>query len=88
MKASTRKAWPIRSLRWMAQMPEELLGKDVKELKEWIRKTIPVKGDRILWRQKLTGEMRRKRRGDPGQEGGDRSRQEKEPEEAEEEVVN
>ena len=67
MKASTRKAWSIRSLRWMAHMPQELLLKDVslqstkQELKKWIRGSVPVKGDRILWGQKLTGEMMRKR---------------------------
>ena len=55
MKASTKKAWSVRSLRWMAQMPEGLIEKDItlkstmKELKEWIRGSIPVKGDRILW---------------------------------------
>ena len=68
MKASTRKAWSIRSLRWMAQMPQELLVKDIsllstkKELKKWIKGTVPVKGDRILWGQKLTGEMKRRRK--------------------------
>ena len=66
MKASTRKAWSVRSLRWMAQMPKDLLVKDValqstkKELKKWIRESVPVKGDRILWGQKLTREMKRK----------------------------
>ena len=59
-----------------------------RELKEWIRRTISVKGDRILWGQKLTGEMRRNRRGDPGQEDDDGSRQQEEQEEAEEEDVN
>ena len=70
MKASTKKAWSIRSLRWMAQMPEELIEKNIalkstkEELKKWIRATVPVKGDRILWGQKLTGDMRRnKKRG-------------------------
>ena len=54
MKASTRKAWSVRSLRWMAQMPEELVGKDIAlhstktELKKWIRGSVHVKGDRIL----------------------------------------
>ena len=68
LKASTKKAWSIRSLRWMAQMPEELVVKDIslqstkKELKKWIRGSVPVKGDRILWGQRLTGEMERKRR--------------------------
>ena len=73
LKASTRKAWSIRSLRWMAQMPEELIKKDIglqstkTELKKWIRGRVPVKGDRILWGQKLTAEMERKRR--PGNAG-------------------
>ena len=54
MKASTIKAWSIRSLRWMAQMPQELLLKDFsfqstkQELKKWIRGSVPVNGDRIL----------------------------------------
>ena len=35
-----------------------------KQMKEWIRGSIPVKGDRILWGEKLTGEMMRKTRRD------------------------
>ena len=92
MKASKRKAWSIRCLRWMVQMPEELLRKDVslkstkKELKEWVRKTIPVKGDRILWGQKLTGETKRKRKNGPSRsEGSDTDRQEQDPEKEKEE---
>ena len=83
MKNSTKKAWSIRSLRWMAQMPEELIGKDVtlkstkKELKEWIRRSIPVKGDRILWGEKLTGEMMRKTRRGPRDPEDDGNGQEK-----------
>ena len=99
MKASTRKAWSIRCLRWMEHMPEALINKDVKlkgtkkELKEWIRKSIPVKGDRILWGQKLTGETRRKRKRNPArQDNDDGSGQEEEPaveeEESREEVEN
>ena len=93
MKASTKKAWSIRSLRWMAQMPEELIEKDVKlkstkkELKEWVRGAVPVKGDRILWGQKLTGEMRRKRRKSPAEpeDDNDRSDKEKDPGKVQEE---
>ena len=92
MKASTRKSWSIRCLRWMEHMPEALINKDVKlkgtkkELKEWIRKSIPVKGDRILWGQKLTGETRRKRKRNPArQDNDDGSGQEEEPAAEEEE---
>ena len=76
----------------MVHMPEELLNKDVKlkgtkkDLKEWVRKTIPVKGDRILWGQKLTGETRRKRKRSPArQEGDDEGGNEEEPAGEEEE---
>ena len=84
MKASTRKIWSIRCLRWMEHMPEELINMDVKlkgtknERKEWIRKSIQVKGDRLLWGQKLTEETRRKR--NPArQEDDHESGQEEEP---------
>ena len=61
-------------------MPEELLSTN-KELKEWIRKTNPVKGDRILWGQKLTGETRRKKKNCPSRSEGDNTdRQKHDPE--------
>ena len=94
MKASTKKAWSIRSLRWMAQMPDKLIKKNIKlksskeELKKWIRETVPVKGDRILWGQKLTGGMRRKKKrgqaeteGDKDGNGRNENTEEKEEEE-------
>ena len=75
-------------------MPEELLLKDVslknskKELKEWIRRTIPVKGNRILWGQMLTGETRRKmKNGLVMLEGNDRNGQNEDPKEKEEEEL-
>ena len=101
MKASTRKAWSVRSLRWMTQMPEELVGKDIAlhstktELKKWIRGSVHVKGDRILWGKKLTGEMERKRRGgeagpekDNGRDGNEDNTGEIHEEEEDIDVIN
>ena len=71
LKATTRKAWSYRSLRWLEQMPEALRRKDFNlkatktELKQWVKHHIPVRGDRILWGRALSGEMRRRKR-NPG----------------------
>ena len=78
MKASTRKAWSWRSLRWMEQMPESLKSGNIslkavkKELKAWVKHHIPVRGDRILWGQPLTGDMKRRKAkdGEPDDEDG------------------
>ena len=76
LKATTRKAWSNRSLRWLEQMPEELRRKDMKlkssknELKQWVKHHVPVRGDRILWGRPLTGEMRRRKRGLGGEDVG------------------
>ena len=80
MKATTRKAWSVRVLRWMELMPGEIKEMDMtrkhakKELKKWIKHVIPVRGDRVLWGQPLTGDQRRKRArenpGPPHQGGG------------------
>ena len=67
MKATTRKAWSVRVLRWLELMPVvikegDMTKKPQKEnLKRWIKHTIPVRGDRILWGQPLTGAQRRRR---------------------------
>ena len=48
MKATTRKAWSWRSLRWLEQMPEDLKSANIslkvvkKELKAWVKHHIPV----------------------------------------------
>ena len=48
LKATTRKAWSYRSLRWLEQMPEGLRRKDFKlkstktELKKWVKHHIPI----------------------------------------------
>ena len=80
MKATTRKAWSVRVLRWMELMPGEIKGGDMtkkhakEELKKWIKHVIPVRGDRVLWGQPLTGHQRRRRarenQGPPHQGGG------------------
>ena len=68
LKATPRKAWSYRSLRWLEQMPNKLSKRDVKlkatqkELKQWVKHHVPVRGDRILWGRPLTGEMMRRRR--------------------------
>ena len=55
LKATTRKAWSYRSLGWLEQLPEALRRQDVKlkatqkELKQWVKHHVPVRGDRILW---------------------------------------
>ena len=54
MKLTTRKSWAVRSTRWMAQIPKNLLNSCVKknsskkELKKWCSENIPTTGDRIL----------------------------------------
>ena len=55
MKASSRRAWSVRSLRWLERIPAGIKELDVageaskKELKMWVRRHIHVRGDRILW---------------------------------------
>ena len=73
MKATTKKAWSVRVLRWLELMPGEVQNGDMTKrkgkegLKKWIKHVIPVRGDRILWGQPLTGDQRRRRaREDPG----------------------
>ena len=50
-------------------MPDSLRRKDVKvkatktELKQQVKHHAPVRGDRILWVRPLTGEMKRRKRG-------------------------
>ena len=89
LKATTRKAWSYRSLRWLEQMPDSLRRRDVKlkatqkELKQWVKHHVPVRGDRILWGRPLTGDMRRKRRENEVLEEEDR---EPEPENREEQT--
>ena len=76
MKMTTRKSWSYRSLRWLEKMPESLREKDPTkratktELKKWVRDQIPVRGCRIMWGQKLTGEVKRKRRDAQGDAAG------------------
>ena len=59
LKASTRKAWSIRAIRWMAKIPSNIKDLPVggeagkKELKMWVRRHIHVRGDRILWGRQL-----------------------------------
>ena len=67
MKATTRKAWSVRVLRWLELIPEHIKQEDMtkrtgrEELKRWIKHTIPVRGDRVLWGRPLTGDQRRRR---------------------------
>lgn len=67
LKATTRKAWSVRVLRWLELMPGDIKEADMtkkavkEELKKWIRHVIPVRGDRILWGKPLVGEQRRRR---------------------------
>ena len=76
IKMTTRKSWSYRSLRWLEKMPETLREKDPTrkatkiELKKWVRDQIPVRGCRIMWGKKLTGEVRRNRRDDQGAGAG------------------
>ena len=44
-----------------------------KDLKAWVKHHVAVRGDRILWGQPLTGDMRRRKAkvGEPGNGGGD-----------------
>ena len=68
MKMTTRKSWSYRSLRWLERLPVTLREKDPTrkatkdELKKWVRDQIPVRGCRIMWGQKLTGDVGRRRR--------------------------
>ena len=79
MKATSKKAWSVRVLRWLELMPEQIKQGDMtkrkikEELKLWIKHTIPVRGDQVLWGQKLTGnKMRRRGTEDQGpQDQGD-----------------
>ena len=79
LKATTRKAWSLRSLRWLQKMTETLRSSDVTQkstktaLKDWVKHHVPVRGDRILWGRPLVGEMRRRGRtnGGGGDEGPD-----------------
>ena len=77
LKATTRKSWSNRSLRWLEQMPQHLKHKDItlkstkKELKVWVKHHIPVRGDRILWGKPLSGDMRRKKKNNEETDGGD-----------------
>ena len=81
MEVTTRKAWSWRSLCWLEQMPDTVKSKDIsmkavkKELKAWVKHHIAVRGDRILWGQPLTGDMRKKRKktkeGESGSGDGD-----------------
>ena len=65
MKATTRKAWSVRVLRWFKLIPWDIKEGDIKKkatkekLKRWIKHVIPVRGDRVLWGQQLTGDRRR-----------------------------
>ena len=62
---TTKKSWSNRSLRWLAQMPPDLISNDITlrstktELKRWVKHHIPVRGDKILWGKKLTKEHMR-----------------------------
>ena len=55
LKASTRRAWSVISLRWLERIPSSIKELDVKgeaskkELKLWVRRHIHVRGDRIIW---------------------------------------
>ena len=86
MKATTRKAWSLRSLRWMEQLPEGLRMKDARlkttqtELKQWIKHHVPVRGDRILWGKPLTGEMKRRIRVNEVSEDGNGGPEPQQPE--------
>ena len=79
MKATTKKSWSVRVLRWLELMPEQTRQGDMtkrrgkEDMKRWIKHTIPVRGDRVLWGQMLTGDQRRRRNGatqGPQNQGG------------------
>ena len=59
LKASTRRSWSVRSLRWLEKIPVRIKELDVegeaskKELKMWIRRHIHIRGDRIIWGRPL-----------------------------------
>ena len=64
---------PSETLVWLELMPGRIKEGDMskkpakEELKKWIKHTIPVRGDRILWGQSLVGDQRRRRaRGEHG----------------------
>ena len=67
MKATTKKAWSVKVLRWLELIPGEVQNGDMtkrkgkERLKKWIKHVIPVRGDHILWGQPLTGDQRRQR---------------------------
>ena len=67
IKATTRNTWSVRVLRWLELIPEQTRQGDMtkrktkEELKRWIKHTIPVQGDQVLWGQKLTVNQRRRR---------------------------
>ena len=66
LKETTRKAWSIRSLRWLELLPDCLRMKDISiksiqtELKACVKHNIPVRGDRILRGKPLPGDKMEK----------------------------
>ena len=79
MKATTKKSWSVRVIRWLELLPWEIKEADMtkkparEKLKKWIKHVISVRGDRILWGQPLTGDQRRMRARDdqgPHDQGG------------------
>ena len=96
MKATTKKAWSVRVLRWLELIPAEIKEGDISKkpvreaLKSWIKHTIPVRGDRVLWGQSLVGERRRRRareeRGPEEQGGGGAGTQDSQAEEEQEQA--
>ena len=63
MKASTRRAWLVRSLRWLERIPDRIKNLDIageaskKELKMWVKRHIHVRGDRIIWGSPIDREL-------------------------------
>ena len=63
LKASTRRAWSVRSLRWLEKIPSCIKDLDVneeaskKELNLWVRRHIHVRGDRIIWGRPLQRDL-------------------------------
>ena len=59
LKASTRRAWSVRSLGWLEKIPTNIKDLDVKgeaskkELKIWVRRHIHIRGDQIIWGRPL-----------------------------------
>ena len=55
----------MRVLRWFKLIPWDIKEGDIKKkptkekLKKWIKHVIPVRRDRVLWGQQLTGDRRR-----------------------------